>query len=229
MRMGQIDTVLFTRLNWEEIGGLPGMISLFLFFFFFFFAFSFLQIITAGVAGHDYYLFYYLCMRDNFRFATIILIMLMLSGMILTTSDTGMRALTVCGPEGVQDYITSTRFFLQRYCCIKPLSIKVLYRANFFAEIKEFKGNSPAPHTDRYMTIKPIVLDPNRPAPSTSPSEFTRNPTIAYIPSARKFQRLNIRKQNVDKVVSLMFSKRRQLTEYEELHSAEVYSSVVEW
>jgi hypothetical protein len=29
--MGQLDTILFTRLNWEEIGGFPG-----LFFFFFF-------------------------------------------------------------------------------------------------------------------------------------------------------------------------------------------------
>lgn len=38
-----------------------------------------------------------------------------------------------------------------------------------------------------------------------------------YIPSAKKNQKLNIRPQNVQQVISLMFSKRRQLTEYEEM------------
>eukprot|EP00026_Physarum_polycephalum_P000900 Phypoly_transcript_00901.p1 GENE.Phypoly_transcript_00901~~Phypoly_transcript_00901.p1 ORF type:complete len:1112 (+),score=202.59 Phypoly_transcript_00901:272-3607(+) len=172
--MGQLDTVLFTRLNWEEIGGFPGM--------------------------------------------------------ILTTSETGMRALTVCGPAGIEDFLTSTRFFLQRN--------------EFVMHVREFKGDSPPPLIDNMMIIHPIVLDPSKPPKRASEQQDTKGEEItlksqhgetknngekgikskensltgiAYVPSARKNQRIFIRKDNVEHVVSLMFSKRRQLTEYEEI------------
>jgi hypothetical protein len=51
---------------------------------------------------------------------------------------------------------------------------------------------------------------------------------IAYVPSARKNQRIFIRKDNVEHVVSLMFSKRRQLTEYEESDGRDFFDTSYE-
>lgn len=120
-----------------------------------------------------------------------------LLGMILTVSDVGSSSLRLCGPAGLLSFLTSTRYFLQRYHNYSltflpfyffPKTLPFYFclihcRPDFRLEVNEFNSAVCQPYADEYLRAVPVIINPNTTA--TSSHSEQSNTTTVYYPSTK--------------------------------------------